>query len=200
MLLPYNMNALPEILSSNVRAEFFRLLFGITPRELHLRDIGRLSGLAIGTVQQEVRKLSKLGLIILRRNGNRTYYRANPRHPIYPAIHEIVLRTSGLSDILRKALEHTDVKIVFVFGSVANNTASVESDIDLFVIGNIGLRALSKQLKEPAALLGREINPHVFTEKEFLSRKDRREHFVKNVLATPRIFIIGNEDELTGMA
>jgi uncharacterized protein len=194
------MESLSEILSSKSRAEFCRLLFGITPRELHLRDIGRLSGLAIGTIQQEAPKLIKLGLITLRRDGNRCYYKANISHPLYAPIHDMVLKTSGLADLLKSALQHPDIKTAFVFGSIANGTATAASDVDLFVLGDIGLRVLSKRLKEPAAALGREINPHVFTVKEFLARKNRQEHFVKSVLATPRIFIIGNDDELAGMA
>jgi predicted nucleotidyltransferase len=194
------MNSLAEILSSKVRAEFLRLLFGITPRELHLRDIGRLSGLAIGTVQQEAPKLLKLDLIIQRRDGNRCYYKANTAHPLYMHLHEMVLKTSGLADILKKSLEHADIKAAFVFGSVASDTAAAASDIDLLVIGDIGLRALSRRLKEPSLRLGRDINPHVFTIEEFADRKNRRDHFVRSVLEGPRIFIIGNDDELAGMA
>ncbi len=85
------MNTLSEILSSKARAEFCRLLFGITLKELHLRNIARLAGLAIGTVQQEAPKLLKLGLIIMRRDGNRCYYKANTAHPLYAPIREMVL-------------------------------------------------------------------------------------------------------------
>jgi hypothetical protein len=48
MLKAYNggeVNLLSEILSSRVRAEFFRLLFGIKSNELHLREIERQAGL-----------------------------------------------------------------------------------------------------------------------------------------------------------
>jgi len=42
-----------------------------------------------------------------------------------------------------------------------------ESDIDLFVIENLGLQDLSKLIKKPAILLKREINPHVMNVAEF---------------------------------
>ena len=54
------MDILTEILSSKVRAEIFRLLFGLSDNRLHTREIERRSGLTIGTVQQELKKLSKL--------------------------------------------------------------------------------------------------------------------------------------------
>ena len=54
------MNILSEILSSKVRAEIFHLLFGITDNELHMREIERRSGHAIGTIQTELKKLMQL--------------------------------------------------------------------------------------------------------------------------------------------
>ena len=66
---------------------------------------------------------------------------------------------------------------------------------DLFIIGDIGLRALSRLLKEPSLKIGREINPHIMTEKEFTTRKNKQEHFVTRVLESPKLMIIGNKDE-----
>ena len=57
------MRTLAELLSSNVKAEVFRLLFGLQAEPLHLREIERRSGLAVATVQQELARLTKLGLI-----------------------------------------------------------------------------------------------------------------------------------------
>ena len=54
---------LSQILSSRVRAEVFRLLFGLGEAELHGREIQRRSGLAVGTVRQELKKLERLGLV-----------------------------------------------------------------------------------------------------------------------------------------
>lgn len=66
------MNALVELLSSRVKAEVFRLLFGLTNRELHVRELERQSGLAVSTVRQELKRLTRLGLVEARRDGNRT--------------------------------------------------------------------------------------------------------------------------------
>jgi len=58
------MNLLTEILSSRVRAEIFRLLFGVKDRELHVREIERQTGLTIATVRQELKKLERTELVI----------------------------------------------------------------------------------------------------------------------------------------
>lgn len=190
------MNTLAEIVSSKARAEFFRILFGIGTNEYHLREIERRSGLAIGTIRQEAVRLERLGLIRRRDDGNRTYYSANREHPIYKEIHSIVLKTSGLADILRQVLTIDIIKMAFIFGSVATGNENPESDVDLFIVGDISLRALVKVLKEPSQQIGREINPHIMTLDEFEKRIRNREHFVKTVLESPILMIKGNEDEL----
>jgi DNA-binding transcriptional ArsR family regulator len=113
------MDALADLLSSRVKAELFRLLFGTTSQELHVREIARQSQLADGTVRQELKKLSRIGLVESRLAGNRTYYHANIAHPLYVEIHNIVLKTSGLADVLREALAHPMIRVAFVFGSIA---------------------------------------------------------------------------------
>ena len=189
------MNILAEMLSSKTRAEFFRILFGVEPSEIHLREIERRSGLAIGTIRQEANKLEKLELIKKRKDGNRQYYSANKAHPLYKTIHDLVLKTSGLTEIFRKSLSTDRIKFAFIFGSIASGMENARSDLDLFIIGDIGLRVLSKLINEPGQIIGREINPHIMTEKEFTTRKKEKDHFVTRVLESPKLMIIGNEDE-----
>jgi len=194
------MSTLADILSSRVKAEVFRLLFGPGGAPLHLREIGRQSGLAVGTVRQELERLTSLGLVEKTADGNRRLYAASRQHPLYPDIHNLVLKTNGLADILRDALTGDKaIRAAFVFGSIARGEEQAHSDIDLMVIGSIGLRALTRRLSGVAALLGREINSHILNVGEFTRRKKMREHFLSTVLGAPRIFIIGNEHELAAM-
>jgi predicted nucleotidyltransferase len=191
------MNILSKILSSRVRAEYFKIFFGIHSNEFHLREIERISGFAIGTVRQEAKKLEQLELIIKRADGNRTYYKANRNHPLFPALHNLVLQTSGLVEVFKENLIDERIQFAFIFGSLAKGTENSESDIDLFVIGNLGLRDLSKLIKNPANLLKREINPHVMSISEFQKRIIEKEHFVSNVINSPKLMIFGNENDFT---
>ncbi len=194
------MSLLSEILSSNIRADIFRLLFGVTERELHMREIERRSSYAIGSIQSELKKLLRLDLVIKRKDGNRTYYRANKNHPLFLDIQRLVLKTVGLVDILYNELKNSrKILIVFVFGSIARQKEMAESDVDLFVIGELGLRKLTGLLSGVSDKIGREINSHVFTLKEFKKRSAQSDHFVSRVLEEPKIFVLGNENELEAM-
>jgi predicted nucleotidyltransferase len=193
------MNFLGQILSSNVRAEFFRLLFGINRQHLHLREIERRSGFAIGTVQQEAAKLIRLELIRQQRDGNRVYFYANTQHPLFLEISNLVLKTVGLADVFKNTLQDPLIDYAFIFGSIAADNQKAESDIDLFIIGKIGFRALSKLLQNMSVQLGREINSNVMTVSDFVHRKHQNEHFITNVMKSPKLMITGTEDELAGL-
>jgi predicted nucleotidyltransferase len=193
------MNRLAELLSSRARAEIFRLLFSGTGEELHVREIERRSGLNDSTLRQELRKLVRLDLVQSRRDSNRVYYRAKTESPLYPEIRNLVLKTSGLSDVLKSALSDKRIRVAFVFGSIARGEEKAGSDVDLMVIGQLGLRDLSGLLSGIEEKIGREINPHVLHEDEFRKRVRAKEHFVSSVMESSNIFIIGSQHELEAM-
>lgn len=114
-----HMAMLAEILSSRVRAEILRILFGPDTVELHNREIVRRANLSESAVRQELKNLAGLGLLDRRRESNRTYYTANRNHPLFAEIRGLVLKTSGLADVLRGRLASEGVDLAFVFGSVA---------------------------------------------------------------------------------
>ncbi len=91
------------------------------------------------------------------------------------------------------------MKAAFVFGSLAKGDAKAESDVDLMVIGELGLRPLTKLISGIAEKVGREINPHVMTPQEFSKRRREKDHFVFSVLSAPRIFVKGTDHELGAM-
>lgn len=194
-----HMKLLGQLLCSQVRAEIFRVLFGLLSNEIHLRELQRQTGFAVGTVRQDIEKLVGMNLVTRRADGNRVCYSANRQHPLYEEIHRLVLKTSGLGDVLAESLTSDRVTCAFVFGSIAANTAGPESDIDLMVVGEIGLRKLTEMLSGVGIQLGRELNPFVLTPNELQKRVRTDEHFVKSVLAGPKIFIVGDNDVLRTM-
>jgi len=193
------MSTLSGILSSRVRAEIFRLLFGLNEKELHMREMERQAALSLGTIRQDLQKLVKLDLVKARRDGNRLYYRANTDHPLFPEIRNLVLKTAGLVEVIKSALDREGIEVAFIFGSLARSKERAESDVDLMVIGTIGLRSLSSRLAGVSEQIGREINPHALSIEEFRRRKQNGNHFLSNVMESPKLFIIGSENDLEAM-
>lgn len=176
-----------------VRSEIIRLLFTDSEKQYHLRELSRLSNLAVGTLQTELVKLAGEELLLSRRDGNRLYFRANTAHYLYPELHNIALKTTGLREQLAEVLEGVEgIDLAFVFGSLADDSASAESDVDLMVVGSVGLRALAPLLRPVSDKLGREINPMTLTLKSFNKKVKADDAFMNSVMAKRRIWIIGN--------
>ncbi|EFK07885.1 putative toxin-antitoxin system, toxin component [delta proteobacterium NaphS2] len=187
-------------MSSRARAAVFRLLFLDTEKELHVRELQRRSRLNDSTIRQELKKLVRLDLVKGRKDSNRIYYRASRDHPLYPEIRNLVIKTNGIAEVLGNAMMDERIHIAFVFGSIATGDERGDSDVDLFVIGDIGFRALSERLSDCSEKIEREINPYVMTEDEYEKRIRSEEHFISRVMKSPKIFIVGTENDLETMA
>jgi len=183
------------------RRRVLGLLLADPERELHLRELVRRTELAPATVQAEVVRLTAAGILERRREGRQVYYRANRTCPIFPELRGLVLKTVGLADVLREALEpvRVEVRAAFVFGSVAEGQTRNESDVDLMVIGEATLRSLAGGLQEAQRALGREINAVTMRPREFADRVAGEDHFLRTVLEGPKIFLIGDAEQLAGL-
>ncbi|PWU21723.1 MAG: toxin-antitoxin system toxin subunit [Bdellovibrio sp.] len=192
------MTLLAGILSSQVRAEIFRLLFTGDQATIHLRGLQRNSRLSIGTIQKEMAHLKQLDLVLANRDGNRLYYRANTEHPLYKEICGLVGKTTGVTVQIKDALsKQKGIECAFVFGSFAKSEMKAHSDIDLIVIGSIGLRSLSTAFKEITERVGREINPHVYSLNSWREKIKKKDHFITSVLNDKKVFLVGDESVLS---
>lgn len=190
------MNRLALLFHSEVRAEMLRLLFGVRQREMYRAEIIAQTPFAQRSVEEELEKLVRLDLLTTTKDGNRRYYVANQAHPLYPELHAIVLKTSGLRDVLAEALPAKRIAVAFVFGSVAATSERAESDLDLMVVGEVTHRSVASGLRAAGERIGREINPHFYAPEEFVRRLAANDHFLGDVMAKPKLFIVGGEHEL----
>ncbi|MDO9182862.1 MAG: nucleotidyltransferase domain-containing protein [Bacteriovorax sp.] len=186
---------LSELFTSDSRAEIMRILFDGEGKEHYLREIEKLTHIQINSLQKEVKHLAKIDLIKARKDGNRIYYKANTENPIYSDLVSIVEKTVGIVSLLKEKLNDPKIECAFLFGSMATNREKATSDIDLIVIGDLGMRALTKLLSGLQEKLGREINPHIYTEDEFKKRIKSKDHFVTSVLKEVIKPVIGNVNE-----
>ena len=123
--------------------------------------------------------------MIKTKSGNRSYYKANPKHPAFQDIKNALLKTILFGDLLKEALKsdkRKNIKFGFIFGSMASGKESFNSDIDLFIIGKLGIRDIANIINESGRKLGREINPTIYSEKEFKKKIEEENPFIKEIL------------------
>lgn len=188
-----------SVVTSKARRAILTRAYLAPSQEHHLRELVRLTGFAPRTVQKEIDQLVKSGLLVERRSGNRRYLHAREAHPLFRPLREILMKTEGLVPVLAKALGQQGVELALVFGSFAAGNPKPESDVDLLVVGRLGLREAVRRLAPAQDTLGREINPVVWTREELERRRSRRDPFASRVLNGPRLMVIGEESDLTGL-
>jgi predicted nucleotidyltransferase len=92
------------------------------------------------------------------------------------------------------------IEYAFVYGSFANHTETGNSDIDLFIIGSVGLRKLSAPLRKLSQTLNREINPSTYSKSSYLSKLKDGDAFILEVTTSRKIWIVGSADEFAKLA
>lgn len=189
--------SLPSLLFPEYRRRVLGLLLLRPDEALHGREIARRTGLPAGTITRELTKLAEVGLLKRTKRGNQQVYSADTSGPIFTELASILRKTSGLADVLVQALAPAapNLRLAFVFGSVARGQETGGSDVDVMLIGDLGFREAVELLHPCQATLGREVNPKLFSAREFTD-KAATEPFLIDVLAKPKIFLIGNAHDL----
>ena len=189
--------SLPSLLFPEYRRRVLGLLLLRPDEALHGREIARRTGLPAGTITRELTKLAEVGLLKRTKRGNQQVYSADTSGPIFTELASILRKTSGLADVLVQALAPAapKLRLAFVFGSVARGQETGGSDVDVMLIGDLGFREAVELLHPCQATLGREVNPKLFSASEFTD-KAATEPFLIDVLAKPKIFLIGNAHDL----
>lgn len=190
---------LGSLLFGEYRQRTLGLLLLNPEASYHVRELARLTGTSAGTLHKELTKLTAGGILQRKEIGNQVHYSANISCPIFNELASILRKTSGLADVLAKALIGLDSKIdfAFVFGSVARGDQQTHSDVDIMLVGSLSFSDAVQALHSTQAVLQREINPVVYSQEEFNRRVKNSDSFIKEVLAKPKLFIIGKENELS---
>jgi predicted nucleotidyltransferase len=194
------MGTYADALFTKTQQRVLGVLFGQPERSFYANEIIGLVASGSGTVQRELARLEAAALITVRKQGNQKHFQANRDAPIFDELRGIVLKTFGVVDVLRSALQELlpTIEVAFIYGSVAKGSERAGSDIDLMVVGAVPSNgALLEALSPASAQLGRAINPTLYTPDEFAQRISDGKSFIMRVLEQPKIFVKGSDDDVT---
>jgi uncharacterized protein len=193
-----------RLLFGSVRREVLVLLMGRADEQFYLREILRAVGGGSGAVQRELKQLTDAGLVRREVRGNHVYFSANTDAAIFPELQAIVQKTAGTVDIVRASLgplvRERQIDVALVYGSVASGKQTSRSDVDLLIVGDITLEEVIPALRKAEARLGRDVNPSLFSPKEFRDKLKRGSAFLKRVSAGPKLFVVGDDRDLGRLA
>ena len=168
----------------------------------YVSELARRMGVPASSLQRELQDLSEVGILKTHRQGRMVYYQANTDSPVFPDLSGLLFKTAGFVDVLAQALKPLAARLrtAFVYGSIAAGSEQSDSDIDLMIVGQVSPTELALPLRRARELLGREINPTVYTPAEFDRKRTANDPFLKQVLDKPKLFVLGNNNELGKVA
>ena len=167
-------------------------------REWYLSDLARHVGVSPSSLQRELASLVDAEILRRRVDGNRVYFRAETDNSVFGDLRGLLLRTAGLKDVLAGCLAgfRDRIDVAFVYGSVAREDERASSDVNLMIIGTVGLSELAPALKDAEDRLLRPVNPSVYTAGEAARKLRAGHHFLGTVMGGVKLFIVGGEDDL----
>lgn len=191
------MEATAAILFGKARQAVLTLLFEAPGQTFYLREMSRLTGIAPGPLQHELSQLLKADLVVRTRDGNRVSYQVNTRHPVFGDLQSLVSKTCGLPAQLAAALQPVAARIAFaaIYGSLAKGTNHARSDVDLLVVGELGLEQAVAAVAPVETRIGREISVRLYSREEFRERRARHDSFIEGVIAGELMPLLGTPND-----
>lgn len=192
-MLIFGMN-ISSALFTDSQSRVLGWIFGQPERAYHLSELRRLTNLGSASLQRELNRLAAAGLVDVQAVGNLRCFQANPDSPVYAELVALTRKTLGTVPVLREALQALlpSLQSAWVYGSVAKQTDTAQSDIDVMLVGEgLQLSQVLEALEPAEAQLGRKINPSCYSPQEFERRRAEPDSFVQRVLSQPVLPLIG---------
>ena len=201
LFINHNMRStsLGNVLFTKTQQKVLGLLYTRPDKSFYLNEIVRLSKMGKGTIKRELERMEASGLLSVERIGNQNHFSVNKDCPIYPELLGIVRKTFGVADVIYAALKPFDeqIKMAFIYGSIAKAEDTAKSDIDLLVVAeDLAYSELIESLFDAENSLGRPINPTIYGIDEIRKKINQDNAFVTRVMDQPKIWIKGDENDI----
>ena len=195
-------NKLLDSLLPRTRQNILATLLLSPERRWYLSDLAQHLKVTPSSLQRELASLSEAGVLCRTADGNRVYYQANGAFPLLLDLQGLFVKTVGLADQLRETLDPfwEEIDLAFIYGSVARGERTAQSDVDVLVVGCVGMADLALPLRELEQVLQIPVNVTHFTRAEFQDKWRRENHFLRTILSGRKIFLKGSEHELANIA
>jgi predicted nucleotidyltransferase/DNA-binding transcriptional regulator YhcF (GntR family) len=187
-----------DALFPQVRQEILAATLLSPEKSWYLSELAVHLGTSPSSLQRELEALAKSGLLERKRDGRRTYYRAQTATPVFNELRVLFSKTAGIVPLLQAELKRFDSRIKWtaLYGSIARGDEQAQSDIDLLLVGAIGMPELLPALRRVERQFGREVNVTRYSESEFFAKRHGRDHFLNSILKGKLITIAGSRNEL----
>jgi predicted nucleotidyltransferase len=188
---------LSTIISSKTKRAILKQFLSNPQQKYYVRQIALILNISVGTIHRELVKLEESGILNSENVANSRFFYVNQANPLFKELKQLIFKSEGLEGRLRELLKDLDgLKAAFIYGSFAEGKERADSDVDLFLLGQLQENELVRKISHLELEFSREINYTIYTEDEFKKEKQKRNSFILSVIKGPKIFIKGAKNDI----
>ena len=187
-----------DALFPDVRQGILAATLLVPEKSWYLSELAAHLGTSPSSLQRELDHLTESGILERAEDGRRTYYKAHAESPVFEELRGLFSKTAGVVPLLKSELERFSAEIAWaaIYGSIARGEEQGTSDIDVLIVGSLGMPELVPVLRRLELRTGREVNVMRYSEREFRAKRSGRDHFLNSVLKGKLITVAGSPNEL----
>ncbi len=166
------------LISSKTRIKLLLKFFLNSNTQGYLRGLESEFGESSNAIRVELNRFSEAGMLTSSQKGNKKYFQANKKHPLFQEIHNLLLKYVGIDTIIENIVERLgDVEKVFLTGEFAKGIDS--PIIDLLIIGEVDKSYLVNLIEKSEKLINKKIRYMSFSSKEWIAyKKELNENYI----------------------
>ena len=148
---------LESLITSKTRIKLLLKFFLNSSTKAYLRGLETEFGESTNSIRIELNRFEQAGLLTSHSEGNRKFFTANCKHPLFPEIQSLMRKHLGIDQLVEQVIEHLgEVEKVYLTGSFAHGKESPDIEI-LLVGGNVDTAYLETLITKAGALIKRNI-------------------------------------------
>jgi hypothetical protein len=157
---------LSSLITSQTRIKLLKKFFLNSSTKAHLRGLETEFGESSNGIRVELNRFENAGLLNSLRDGNKKIYQANPNHPLYTDIHNIILKETGIDMVVEKVSHRIgNLDSVYLIGDLAKGKDT--PFIDLILVGEkIDRDYLARKVKQAEEIVRRKIKYKILCQSE----------------------------------
>jgi predicted nucleotidyltransferase len=162
----------------------------------NLTELVEWAGSSMPTVQREVNRAEEAGILTTEKVGPTRLVRANPDHPLFVPLSQVVLATYGPPAVIADEFQYIDgAEAALLFGSWAarylGQAGRAPNDIDVLVIGSPDRDTIDDAAERAEGRIGFPVQATVRSRTQWTAASDS---FIEEVKSRPLVVVFADDD------
>src|SRR5882757_1610253 len=162
------------LISSKTRIKLLLKFFLNSSNRAYLRGLEEEFGESTNAIRLELNKLEQVGMITSDVQGNKKFFKANTKHPLFFDLNSIIRKYIGIDTIIENVINQLgEVERVYLTGEFARGLDN--NVIDLELIGIVNTNYLADLITKAEPMVKRKIRYVIYSPEEYIEVKDKQE-------------------------